>query len=114
MATVSRSHALTPGLAVTNGAAMAAVLGAGIGSLAMGAFVLLNEAGLFAAPTLYGPAGGVTGRTTLATIAWLLAWGVLHARWKSREVTPRPVFTWTLVLVAVAILGTFPPVWALL
>ena len=66
---------------------MAAVLGGGIGSFAMGVFVLLNEAGLFTAPALYGPAGGVTGRTTFATIVWLLAWGVLHARWRSREVT---------------------------
>ena len=112
MATVSRSQSAA--LADTNGAAMAAVLGAGIGSFAMGAFVLLNETGLFAAPTLYGPAGGVTGRTTFATIVWLLAWTVLHARWKSREVAPGPVFTWTAVLVVLAILGTFPPLWGLL
>ena len=112
MATVSRSQ--SPALADTNGAAMAAVLGAGIGSFAMGAFVLLNEAGLFAAPALYGPAGGVTGRTTFATIVWLLAWGVLHARWRSREVAPASVFTWTVVLVVLAILATFPPVWGLL
>ena len=112
MAIVSRSQ--PPVLADTNGAAMAAVLGAGIGSFAMGAFVLLNEAELFAAPALYGPAGGVTGRTTFATIAWLLAWGVLHARWRSRKVAPAPVFTWTVVLVVLAILGTFPPTWGLL
>lgn len=112
MATVSSSKA--PVLAGRNGAAMAAVLGAGIGSCAMGAIVLLNEAGLFAAPSLYGPAGGVTGRTTFATIAWLLAWSVLHARWKSREVPPGPVFTWTVVLVVFAIVATFPPVWGVL
>jgi len=112
MATVSRSQ--PPGLADPNGAAMAAVLGAGIGSCAMAAFVLLNEAGLFAAPALYGPAGGVTGRTTIATIVWLLAWSVLHARWKSRELAPGPVFTWTVVLVVLAILGTFPPLWGVL
>jgi hypothetical protein len=93
---------------------MAAVLGAGIGSFAIGAFVLLNEAGLFAAPTLYGPAGGVTGRTTFATIVWLLAWGVLHARWKSRELASGAVFTWTIVLVVLAITATLPPVWGLL
>ena len=112
MATVSRSQSAA--LADTNGAAMAAVLGAGIGSFAMGAFVLLNEAGLFAAPALYGPAGGVTGRTTFATVVWLLVWGVLHARWRSRDVVPGPVFGWTVVLVALAILATFPPLWGLL
>lgn len=112
MTTLSRSE--SPALAVANGAAMAAVLAAGIGSFAMGAFVLLNEAGLFAAPALYAPAGGVTGRTTFATVAWLIAWGVLHARWKSREVAPGRVLTWTVVLVVLALLGTFPPVWGLL
>ena len=111
---MATSFSKTPGLADTNGAAMAAVLGAGIGSFAMGAFVLLNEAGLFAAPALYGPGGGVTGRTTFATIVWLLAWAVLHARWRSREVAPGPVFTWTVVLVVLAIVATFPPLWGLL
>lgn len=112
MATVSRSQ--SPALVDTNGAAMAAVLGSGIGSFAMGAFVLLNEAGLFAAPALYGPAGGVTGRATFATIVWLLAWGVLHARWMSREVASGPVFTWTVLLVVLGIIATFPPLWGLL
>jgi hypothetical protein len=113
MATISLPQA-PAALAVANGAAMAAVLGAGIGSFAIGVFVLLNEAGLFRAPTLYGPAGGVSGRTAFGTIVWLLAWGVLHARWKPREVAPGPVFTWTIVLVALALIATFPPVWGLL
>ena len=113
MATVIRSEPHTTP-AVENGAAMAAVLGSAIGSFAMGAFVLLNEAGVFTAPALYRPAGGVTGRTTFAAIVWLMAWGVLHARWKSRHVAARPVFTWTVILVVLAILGTFPPLWGLL
>jgi hypothetical protein len=112
MATVSRSD--SPALADTNGAAMAAVLAAGIGSVAMGAVVLLNEAGLVAAPALYGPAGGVTGRTTLATVVWLLVWRVLHGRWRSRDVAAGTVFRWTVVLVALGILATFPPLWGLL
>ena len=112
MTTVFRSQSTA--VADTNGAAMAAVLGAGIGSSAMGVFVLLNEAGLFAAPALYGPAGGVTGRTTFATIVWLVAWGVLHARWRSRDVASGSVLTWSLVLVAFAIVATFPPVWRML
>jgi hypothetical protein len=113
MAVVSRSEPRTA-LAYENGAAMAAVLASAIGAFAMGAFVLLNEAGVFSAPTLYRPAGGVTGRTTFAAIVWLIAWGVLHARWKSRDVAARPVIIWTAVLVVLAILGTFPPVWGLL
>ena len=73
-----------------NGSAMAAVLGGGIGAFAMGAVVLPNEAGIFAAPALYAPAGGVSGRTTLATVVWLMTWAVLHNRWKAREIAPGP------------------------
>ena len=97
-----------------NGSAMAALLGGGIGAFAMGAVVLLNEAGIFAAPTLYAPAGGVSGRTTLATIVWLIAWAVLHNRWKAREIAPGRVGAVTVILIALGVLGTFPPVWALL
>jgi len=96
-----------------NGSGMAALLAAGIGSMAMGAAVLLNEAGILVAPTLYAPAGGVSGRTTLATIVWLVAWAVLHNRWKAREIAPGRVGALTLILVALGLLGTFPPVWAL-
>ena len=97
-----------------NGSAMAAFLGAGIGAFAMGLVVLLNEAAIFAAPKLSGPAGGVSGRTTLATIAWLVVWGVLHHRWKGREVAPRRIYPVTLMLIGLGILATFPPVWRLL
>lgn len=97
----------------TNGAALASFLGAGFGAFAMGAFVIANEAGILVAPSLYAPAGGVSGRTTFAVAVWLVAWGVLHSRWKGREIQPRPVFTGTISLVGLGLLGTFPPVWSL-
>lgn len=96
-----------------NGAAIAAFLAAGIGAFAVGFFVLVNELELFVAPSLYGPAGGVSGRMTFAAVVWLIAWGVLHSRWKGHQIQPRPVFTATLVLIALGIVGTFPPVWSL-
>ena len=110
MATTSRSMTSRE----VNGSAIAAFLVGGIGAFAMGAVVLLNEAGIFAAPTLYAPAGGVSGRTTLATIVWLIAWGVLHNRWKAREIAPGRVGAVTLILIVLGVLGTFPPVWGLL
>ncbi len=100
--------------ATPNGAALAAFLAAGIGAFATGLIVILNEAGLYAAPTLYGPAGGVSGRTALATVIWLIAWVVLHRRWKNREVAARGVYTLTLTLIGVGIVLSFPPVWKLL
>jgi hypothetical protein len=94
-----------------NGSAVAAFLGAGIGALAMGVVVLINEAGLFAAPALYGPAGGVSGRTTLAVMVWLVAWVVLHNRWKGRELAPGRIYLTTLGLIALSVVATCPPVW---
>lgn len=113
MATVDRSpEALEPGT-VANGAALASFLGAGIGTFAMGVFVILNEAGVFTAPSVYGPAGGVSGRTTFAVVAWLIAWGLLHSRWNGRQIDSRQAFAATLVLTGLGIVATFPPVWAL-
>jgi hypothetical protein len=100
--------------AVTNGAAMAAFLGAGIGALAMGVMVILNESGLFAAPALYGPAGGVSGRTTFAVVIWLIGWALLHRRWKQRQLEPRRVHVLVLALIGAGVLLCFPPLWALL
>lgn len=96
-----------------NGAVWAALLAASIGGFAMGFVVLLNEAGIFAAPSLYGPSGGVSGRTTIAVVVWLVSWVVLHTRWKARHVEPGRIRTAMLVLLALGLVGTFPPVWSL-
>ena len=106
MTTMSEGHEGAP-----NGAALAAFLAAGIGAFAVGFFVIINETGLFAAPALYGPAGGVSGRMTFATVVWLIAWAVLHTRWKDREVTSKGVYAATLVLIALGVVLSFPPVW---
>lgn len=99
---------------VADGAALASVLAAGIGAFAMGFIVILNEAGLFAAPALYAPAGGVSGRTTLAAVIWLIGWTVLHSRWKNRQIESRKIYLLTMILTALGIVLTFPPVWGLL
>jgi len=100
--------------AVANGAALASFLGAGIGAFAMGVMVILNEAGLFSAPALYPPAGGVSGRTTFAAVIWLIGWAVLHRRWKGRQLESRRARAITLILIGLGVLLTFPPVWKLL
>jgi len=100
--------------AVANGAALASFLGAGIGAFAMGIMVILNEAGLFSAPALYPPVGGVSGRTTFAAVIWLIGWAVLHRRWKRRQVELRRVRAVTLILIGLGVLLTFPATWKLL
>lgn len=97
----------------TNGAALASFLAAGIGAFAVGFIVILNEAGLFAVPALYEPAGGVSGRTTLAAVIWLIGWAVLHNRWKNRQLESRWVHLLGSSLIGLGILFTLPPVWGL-
>lgn len=101
------------GDAVPNGAALASFLGAGIGAFAMGVMVILHEASLFSAPTIYPPAGGVSGRTTFAAVIWLIGWAVLHRRWKGRQVESRRAHAVTLILIGLGVLLTLPPVWKL-
>lgn len=96
---------------IVNGAALASFLAAGIGAFAVGFLVIVSEAGLFVAPALYGPAGGVSGRTTFAAAIWLIGWAVFHRRWKDRQLESRRVYTVTLVLIALGIVLSFPPVW---
>lgn len=98
---------------LTTGSALAAFMAAGLGAFAMGVFVILNEIGVYTAPSLYGPAGGVTGRTAFAVIAWLIAWAVLHNRWKDRDISPRGVLAATLVLIVLGVVLTFPPIWGI-
>ncbi|MBR9988751.1 MAG: hypothetical protein KFH98_03290 [Gemmatimonadetes bacterium] len=94
-----------------NGGAMAAFVAAAAGACAMGVVVVLHEAGIFSAPALYAPAGGVSGRTSLAVAVWLLVWVVLHLRWSRREIPPRRAWILMLALTAIGVLGTFPPLW---
>jgi len=55
------------------------------------------------------PTGPLSGVTTTAIVAWLLAWIVLHWRWRGRDVALRATVGAALVLLAAALLLTFPP-----
>jgi hypothetical protein len=81
--------------------------------LAVGLMVILIESGIYSAPTLYGPAVGVSGRTTIAAVIWLVSWAVLHRLWRDREVDGRRVTVVAVVLILLGLVGTFPPVWTL-
>jgi hypothetical protein len=103
----------SPDRITSNGAALGAFLAAGVGSFALGVIVILNEADVLTMPGLYGPAGGISGRTTAAVAIWLLSWAVLHRRWNGREIGTRRVKAATLILTGLGVLLSFPPVWSL-
>ena len=98
---------------ISNGASLAALLAAGVGAFALGLIVILNEAGAFTVPAIYGPSGGVSGRTTLAVVIWLIAWAILHRSWRGREIQTGRVQAVTLILTLLGVVLTCPPVWRL-
>ena len=96
---------------LTNGPAAAAILASGIGSLALASFTCLTQAlgPLNRALSFYDPTGSLSGVTTLAVLAWLASWAILHGLWKREQVDFGKVFVATLILISLGLLGTFPP-----
>jgi len=96
----------------TNGAAAAAILAAGIGSFMLGLLTTLAAASeaINAVLAFYSPVGPLSGKTAVAVVIYLAVWGLLHRTWKSRQVNFSLAFLGTLILIALAFLGTFPPV----
>jgi len=96
---------------LTNGPAAAAILASGFGSLALGLITTLAQAitTVRSALNLYDPAGPLSGKTTVAVVIWLVAWAVFHQLWKDHHVNFTKVYIATLIMIALGLLGTFPP-----
>jgi hypothetical protein len=96
---------------IPNGPAAAALLAGGIGAFAVGTLTTLAEASTAVADMLrfYAPVGPLSGKTTVAVIVWLIAWGVLGVSWKDREVDFNKVSLAAFIMLILGILGTFPP-----
>jgi hypothetical protein len=94
-----------------NGPGAAAVLATGIGSFALGLLDVLADKvpSIKSWMNFYNPTGALSGVTTCAVIVWLAAWAILNLRWRGRDVRFGPVGTVALVLLALGILLTFPP-----
>src|SRR3970282_1213170 len=91
-----------------NGPVAAAFLAAGIGTFAHGLFTTGAAAfdGVASALRWSTPVGTLSGESTLVGLA---AWVVLGPLWRTREVRFASIYRWTLVLVALGLLLTFPP-----
>jgi hypothetical protein len=92
------------------GPAAAAMVAAGIGSFAIGLLTTAAEASADLANALkfYGPSGPLSGKTSVGIVVWLISWLILGTLWKNKNSNLRSAFTWTLVLVGLGILLTFP------
>jgi len=95
-----------------NGPALAAILSAGIGCLILGIATVLAEASSTAKEAMnwWDPAGPLTGKTGIAVISWIVAWGILYRVWRNRELGFLKTWAISLVLIALGWLGTFPPI----
>jgi hypothetical protein len=98
-----------------DGPGAAAMLAAGIGVFALGLMTTLNEVseGLhdFLQSLEMGQgAGPLAGKTIIAVIVWLVAWLILAAIWRGKEMNIKRVFWIGLVLGVLGGVLTFPPV----
>ena len=95
----------------TNGAAAAALLSAGLGSLALAALAILGDhfPAFKKMMVFYTPTGALSGVTTVGVGVWLLSWVVLDLAWKRRTV-PHAVLTLGVVLVVLSFVLMIPPV----
>ncbi len=98
-----------------NGPAVAALVAAGVGSTVLGLLTTLAAVSHSVDEALnwYAPVGPLSGKTTLAVVVWLLVWAALDRRWRHSEVEFVRPFAATLLLIAVGLVGTFPPFWDL-
>ena len=94
-----------------NGPAAAAILAAGAGSFTLGLLAVLSGASgaVNNALKFYGPAGPLSGKTTLAVVVWLVSWLLLHLIWRKKDVD-FPKFFWAATaMIILGVIGTFPP-----
>ena len=94
-----------------NGPVAAALLAGGIGAAALGIATILAAASEgFAQSLAWIPAvGPLTGKSLVSVIVFFIAWLLLHLLFRGKEVNFNQIVTISLVLLAIGLLGTFPP-----
>jgi hypothetical protein len=104
---------VSPGtVAMPNGSGLAAILSAGIGSLALAVLAIVADksAHIRSDLTFYKPTGPLSGVTTTAILIWLLTWGILEWRWRKRTVAAGRINAVAFILLGLSLLLTFPPI----
>lgn len=112
--------AIPPAQQPPSGSALAAVLSASLGLLALAVAQVMSEvstafkAAMQSLGNLWMPGaagiGPYSGKETIALIVWLLSWVLLHALWARKELSVGRLGTLALVLIGVATTLVWPPV----
>lgn len=96
---------------LTNGSGAAAVLAAGIGGFTLAVLAIAADqiASIKRLMVFYKPTGPLSGVTTTAILLWLLTWGILEWRWRTKTVAMGRTNAIALLLLGLSLLLTFPP-----
>ena len=97
---------------LTNGSGAAAILAAGIGTLALAVLACAGDksAAVKSSLIFYKPTGPLSGVTTAAILTWFFTWGILEWRWRNKTVAAGRITVVALGLLGLSLLLTFPPV----
>jgi uncharacterized membrane protein YbaN (DUF454 family) len=100
-----------------NGPVAAALLAGGIGCAVLGVVTFANQVMPTSAFSQwlvwYKPVGALAGKSSVAIIIFLLAWAVLGLLWRRQEMSFGRIAVISFILLAVGLIGTFPPFWLL-
>jgi hypothetical protein len=94
-----------------NGPVVAALIAGGLGAAAIGLLTTLAEASepIKNALNWYNPVGPLTGKSLLGVIFFFVSWIVLYWVFRGKNVNFARATTVALILLALGLLGTFPP-----
>lgn len=112
-------HMTTPSSPLTedrpNGPVVAALIAGGLGSATIGLMTVVAEASepIKNALNWYNPAGPLTGKTLVGVGMFAASWLVLRLVFRGKNADFARAATIAFVLLALGLLGTFPPFFAL-
>jgi hypothetical protein len=91
----------------------AAIIGSGIGSVVLGIVILITEmkagAGFKTFLNFVGPVGPLSGKTTVAVLAFAIGWVTLHFTFKNKALSLTTSFIIGVILIGLGMLFSFPP-----
>lgn len=98
-----------------NGPVAASLIAGGIGAATIGLMTVLAEASepIKNALNWWNPAGPLTGKSLTGVILFFLSWIVLHVIFRGKNVHFARAATVAFILLALGLLGTFPPFFTL-
>jgi hypothetical protein len=98
-----------------NGGVAAAIVAGGIGCAVLGLLVVAASASDLVAQwlTFYEATGPLSGKAIVSVVVYLVVWPNLHFRLRDKQVDLYKAFMITILLVAVGVVGTFPPFYQL-